>query len=148
MISKQVGLSHSGLPETHGKPRFFATAFTHNGAANGLLVESHEGWPTKIEGNPTHPASRGAIDAFAQASILTLYDPDRSQMVTNGGTPSGGAPMFDAKAFAAHQFDDVEQQHEASWLGMWIFLATEVMMFGGMFAGYAIYRFAYSDAFT
>ena len=56
--------------------------------------------------------------------------------------------MFDATELAAHQFDDVEQQHETSWLGMWIFLATEVMMFGGMFAGYAIYRFAYSDAFT
>jgi molybdopterin-containing oxidoreductase family iron-sulfur binding subunit len=71
-----------------GKPKFFATAFTHNGAATGLIVESHEGRPTKIEGNPAHPASLGATDAFAQASILTLYDPDRSQVVTNAGAIS------------------------------------------------------------
>ena len=68
-----------------GKPQFFATAFVHDGAATGLLVESHEGRPTKIEGNPSHPGSLGATDAFAQASILTLYDPDRSQAVTNAG---------------------------------------------------------------
>ena len=69
-----------------GKPQFFATAFVHDGAATGLLVESHEGRPTKIEGNPFHPGSLGATDAFAQASILTLYDPDRSQAVTNVGS--------------------------------------------------------------
>jgi cytochrome c oxidase subunit 3 len=48
----------------------------------------------------------------------------------------------------AHQFDDAEQQHSASWIGMWIFLATEVMFFGGLFACYAIYRSAYSEAFA
>src|ERR1051326_1903914 len=68
-----------------GKPVFYATAFTQSGAATGLLVRSHEGRPVKIEGNPAHPDSLGATDAFAQASILTLYDPDRSQVVTNGG---------------------------------------------------------------
>ena len=62
-----------------GKPLFFATAMTIGGYANGLLVESHLGRPTKIEGNPEHPASLGATDVFAQASILSLYDPDRSQ---------------------------------------------------------------------
>jgi MoCo/4Fe-4S cofactor protein with predicted Tat translocation signal len=71
-----------------GKPMYFATAFTHNGSATGLLVRSHEGRPTKIEGNPTHPSSLGATDAFAQASILTLYDPDRSQVVMNAGAIS------------------------------------------------------------
>jgi MoCo/4Fe-4S cofactor protein with predicted Tat translocation signal len=65
-----------------GRPLFFATAMTLGGAAVGLLVESHLGRPTKIEGNPDHPASLGATDLFHQASILTLYDPDRAQTVT------------------------------------------------------------------
>lgn len=46
-----------------------------------------------------------------------------------------------------HQFDDLEQQHEASWLGMWVFLTTEVMFFGGLFLGYAVYRGSYAHAF-
>ncbi len=71
-----------------GKPLFFATVFTLGGCATGLLVESHEGRPTKIEGNPLHPGSLGATDAFAQASLLTLYDPDRSKVVLRAGTPS------------------------------------------------------------
>jgi molybdopterin-containing oxidoreductase family iron-sulfur binding subunit len=65
-----------------GKPLYFATAFSLSGIAEGLLVESHEGRPTKIEGNPDHPASLGSTSAFAQASVLTLYDPDRSQTLT------------------------------------------------------------------
>ncbi len=48
----------------------------------------------------------------------------------------------------AHQFDDLDQQHEAGWLGMWIFLATEIMFFGGMFTGYAVYRSIYWGAFA
>jgi cytochrome c oxidase subunit 3 len=53
-----------------------------------------------------------------------------------------------AKATAlAHQFDDLEQQHEADTLGMWVFLATEIMFFGGLFAGYTIYRGMYLPAF-
>ena len=68
-----------------GKPLFYATAMTMGGAGIGLLVESHEGRPTKIEGNPDHPSSRGATDLFAQAAILGLYDPDRSRTLTNLG---------------------------------------------------------------
>ena len=68
-----------------GKPLFYATAMPFAGAGIGLLVENHEGRPTKIEGNPDHPTSRGATDLFAQASILDLYDPDRSQTITHLG---------------------------------------------------------------
>ena len=68
-----------------GKPLFYATSMTTAGIATGLLVESHLGRPTKIEGNPDHPASLGATDIFMQASVLTLYDPDRSQTVLMDG---------------------------------------------------------------
>ena len=68
-----------------GKPLFYATAMTVGGFATGLLAESHMGRPTKIEGNPLHPASLGATDAFAQAAILSLYDPDRSQTILHLG---------------------------------------------------------------
>lgn len=68
-----------------GKPLYYATCTMRSGYAIGTLVESHLGRPTKIEGNPEHPASLGAADAFAQASILGLYDPDRSQTVMKEG---------------------------------------------------------------
>src|SRR5205085_10005856 len=70
---------------TPGKPLFYATAMPLAGSAVGLLVESYSGRPTKVEGNPDHPASLGATDAFAQASVLSLYDPDRSQAVIHDG---------------------------------------------------------------
>jgi molybdopterin-containing oxidoreductase family iron-sulfur binding subunit len=68
-----------------GRPLFFATAALHDGYANGVLVESHMGRPTKVEGNPDHPASVGATDVFGQASVLGLYDPDRSQTLKKEG---------------------------------------------------------------
>src|SRR3972149_10997506 len=74
-----------------GRPLFFASALPFSGYAQPVLVESHMGRPTKIEGNPEHPASLGATDIFAQAAILGLYDPDRAQTLTNRGevTPWG-----------------------------------------------------------
>jgi molybdopterin-containing oxidoreductase family iron-sulfur binding subunit len=71
-----------------GKPLYFASAFTLGGVATGVLVESHMNRPTKIEGNPEHPSSLGASDAFMQASVLGLYDPDRSQVVRKTGDTS------------------------------------------------------------
>jgi molybdopterin-containing oxidoreductase family iron-sulfur binding subunit len=65
-----------------GRPLFFATAVTDGGYAKGVIVETHMGRPTKVEGNPDHPASLGATDVFGQASVLDLYDPDRSQTLT------------------------------------------------------------------
>lgn len=69
-----------------GQPLFYATAMPFSGYGIGALVENHEGRPTKLEGNPDHPASLGSSDVWLQASILELYDPDRSQVVTRFGT--------------------------------------------------------------
>src|SRR5205823_10099680 len=81
---------------TPGLPLYFATAMSLGGDTQGLLVKSHEGRPTKVDGNPDHPANPrpagsperiryGASDLFAQASVLGLYDPDRSQSVMHVG---------------------------------------------------------------
>ncbi|MFH1568055.1 MAG: TAT-variant-translocated molybdopterin oxidoreductase [Gemmatimonadota bacterium] len=66
-----------------GRPLFYATAVPVGGIGTGVLVESHQGRPTKIEGNPDHPSSLGGTQAMVQASVLDLYDPDRAQVVTN-----------------------------------------------------------------
>jgi molybdopterin-containing oxidoreductase family iron-sulfur binding subunit len=70
-----------------GKPLFYASAHPQQGFGRGVLVESHMGRPTKIEGNPDHPSSRGGSDIFDQASILGLYDPERAQSVYYLGLP-------------------------------------------------------------
>jgi len=83
-------------PLVPGRQLTFATAFALGGAAVGLLVASREGRPVKIEGNPTHPGSLGATDVYAQASLLDLYDPDRSK-----GVICRGAPRAPEEALAA-----------------------------------------------
>jgi MoCo/4Fe-4S cofactor protein with predicted Tat translocation signal len=79
-----------------GRPQFYASAMTLGGYANPILVESHLGRPTKIEGNDKHPASLGGTDIFVQASLLGMYDPDRSQSVVS----LGDQYSFDAFASA------------------------------------------------
>jgi MoCo/4Fe-4S cofactor protein with predicted Tat translocation signal len=79
-----------------GKPLTFATAFTMGGYGTGILVTSNMGRPTKIEGNPNHPYSLGSTDVFAQASILSLYDPDRSNVVVNSGSIATWGKFLDA----------------------------------------------------
>ncbi len=101
-----------------GKPLFFATAFPVGGVGTGILVESHEGRPTKIEGNPNHPASLGATDALAQASILTLYDPDRSQVVSNAGRISTW------NAFRTAMNDHLEGERRSGGAGLGILTET------------------------
>ena len=68
-----------------GKPLYFASAMPLGGYGRGIVAESHMGRPTKIEGNPSHPASLGATDVFMQASILDLYDPDRAYVLNQAG---------------------------------------------------------------
>ena len=61
-----------------GKALYYATAVRlASGRVEGVLAETFEGRPTKLEGNPLHPATRGKSSSQAQASILSLYDPDR-----------------------------------------------------------------------
>jgi molybdopterin-containing oxidoreductase family iron-sulfur binding subunit len=85
-IVPNVKQSEDSVP---GKALFFATASSLGGIATPLLARSNEGRPTKLEGNPDHPNSRNAdpedrgssaTDIFSQASVLSLYDPDRSQI--------------------------------------------------------------------
>jgi len=64
-----------------GDALYYATSHLRDGFAYGVLVGTREGRPVKIEGNPLHPASLGRTDAFMQASVLDLWDPDRSQVV-------------------------------------------------------------------
>ncbi|MGN6488544.1 MAG: TAT-variant-translocated molybdopterin oxidoreductase, partial [Devosia sp.] len=70
-----------------GRPRYYATTLPIDGYGFGVLAESHEGRPTKIEGNPRHPASLGGTDPQLQASVWSLYDPTRSRVVLQGSEP-------------------------------------------------------------
>jgi Fe-S-cluster-containing dehydrogenase component len=82
-------LPYAASPEATvpGQPLYFATALPLAGFGLGVLVKSIAGRPIKIEGNPEHPASLGATDAFAQAWLWSLYDPARAQWITQGGRP-------------------------------------------------------------
>ena len=90
-----------------GLPNFYATAIPHRGAFLPVLVETHEGRPTKIEGNPRHPDSGGSSDATAQASVLDLYDPDRAGPVLQKGQP---ATWQDYDAFASKHYAAIRQK--------------------------------------
>jgi molybdopterin-containing oxidoreductase family iron-sulfur binding subunit len=79
-----------------GRPMSYATAFTLGGYATPLLVTSREFRPIKIEGNDRHPASQGGTDVYAQASLLDMYDPDRSQNVLYLGDISTWSTMVGA----------------------------------------------------
>ena len=73
---------------TPGKALHYATTLTVGGYGFGAIVESHEGRPTKVEGNPDHSASLGATDAILQAACLSLYDPERSRTPLRNGQPA------------------------------------------------------------
>jgi MoCo/4Fe-4S cofactor protein with predicted Tat translocation signal len=89
-IVPYVGPPEEVMP---GVPRYYATTMPAGTSAYGLVVESHEGRPTKIEGNELHPATLGASSARVQAAILDLYDPDRSAAVLKKGQPSTWAEL-------------------------------------------------------
>jgi len=80
-------------------PQFYATTLRHGDDVAGVLVETHQGRPSKIEGNPNHPASLGATDAMLQAAVLELWDPDRSTTPKHQGVIASWDD-FDAEAMA------------------------------------------------
>lgn len=101
-------LPYSKQPEdiVPGIPLFYASAMPYQGSLTGLVVENHEGRPTKVEGNDLHPGSRGGTSIYNQASVLGMYDPDRSKKVLRKGTE---ATMDDFVAFAAEYFADTSK---------------------------------------
>jgi molybdopterin-containing oxidoreductase family iron-sulfur binding subunit len=96
----------SKLPDDyiHGASKYYATAMPTRSGAIPLLVKSNDGRPTKIEGNPDHPDSNGGTDLYAQASILSLYDPDRAQRFASKGTDSSKEAAFDQLSRISQQF--------------------------------------------
>jgi molybdopterin-containing oxidoreductase family iron-sulfur binding subunit len=88
----------------HGVPQFYATAMPSRNGAVPLLVKSSDGRPTKVEGNPDHPDSNGATDTYTQASLLSLYDPDRAQKFRNYTKVMSRAEAVDRLGAFAGQF--------------------------------------------
>jgi len=93
-----VGLTGCRRPESHlvafnkgvewtipGKFLYYATSMPTRFGAVPLVASTSDGRPTKLEGNPLHPATNGGTDSFAQAAILDLYDPHRSRKIKDGG---------------------------------------------------------------
>lgn len=78
-----------------GVPLNYATTMNFRGIARPLLVKSYDGRPIKIEGNPDHPNASGASGVYEQASLLQLYDPDRSQQILRSGSPSTWSDVLD-----------------------------------------------------
>jgi len=101
-------LPYAKAPENvlPGIPKYYATTMERAGAAVGLIVECHDGRPTKIEGNPDHPGNLGAVDPITQAEILELYDPDRSTGVLHENRPAT-REQFDA--FAGERFSELRR---------------------------------------
>src|SRR6185369_15593259 len=79
----------------YGTSQFYATAMPTRGGAVPLVAKSYEGRPVKVEGNALHPDSNGGTDRWTQASILNLYDPDRSRRFTNSGNNTTPEAAFD-----------------------------------------------------
>ncbi len=73
--------------EATGVPRYYATAVTFDGYAQPVIATTYSGRPTKLDGNPDHPVTKGRSDVFMQAAVLSLYDPDRAQAPSRRGEP-------------------------------------------------------------
>ena len=98
-----------------GVAEYYASVYEIGGVGNGVLVRSFDGRPIKIEGNPTHPFARsvneriGSADTYAQASVLDLYDPNRSRGVQARMPVSSGTPQVRPTTWEA--FERFSRQH-------------------------------------
>jgi Fe-S-cluster-containing dehydrogenase component/anaerobic selenocysteine-containing dehydrogenase len=104
--------------QTPGVAKSYATTMSIAGYGTGLLIEEHEGRPTKIEGNPDHPASLGASGVFEQAALLSLYDPDRLRGVREG------AETRSLEAFARALTKGADDPRSASLAGIHLLLES------------------------
>ncbi|SHF54431.1 prokaryotic molybdopterin-containing oxidoreductase family, iron-sulfur binding subunit [Modicisalibacter ilicicola DSM 19980] len=102
-----------------GMPRYYATSHLVDGYAQGLLAQSREGRPLKLEGNPEHPATLGACDSFSQASILSLYDPDRQSAVTHKNETSSYGAFLGDIIRQRQRWDDSRGEGLAFLTGPW-----------------------------
>lgn len=102
-------LPHRQQPEhmIPGVPLYYATSMPFKDSVYGLLVETNEGRPTKIEGNPDHPSTLGSTNVFQQAATLELYDRDRSRSIRHGDAE---ASREEFEAFCAEHFADTDQR--------------------------------------
>jgi molybdopterin-containing oxidoreductase family iron-sulfur binding subunit len=99
-----LALPYVNQPEQEviGMPRFYASAVTFEGFAQPVFARTNSGRPTKLDGNPDHPATEGNSDAFMQAAVLQLYDPDRSKAPVHNGVTSTWAG-FGRELVTLHQ---------------------------------------------
>jgi molybdopterin-containing oxidoreductase family iron-sulfur binding subunit len=128
-----------------GRPLFFASAVPLGGTAMPVLVESHMGRPTKIEGNPEHPASLGGTDVLTQAAVLDVYDPDRAKTITFRGDVRGWS------TFVAAVQQALGSQKARGGAGLHILSApvtspSLAQMLGGILAAYPQARWHQYDA--
>jgi MoCo/4Fe-4S cofactor protein with predicted Tat translocation signal len=106
-----------------GKPLRYATAVSLGGFATGVLAESHTGRPTMLEGNELHPDSLGSIDPLSQASLLALYDPDRSQVILR----RRGISTFEAFLLAAVTALEPHRKGKGTGTGARVRILTETV---------------------
>ena len=124
---------------TPGIPLHYATSMLVGGYATGLLVESHEGRPTKVEGNPEHPASLGAAGVYEQASVLQLYDPHRARTARRGNRSASWSDFV-------HSFTPQEMRRRAGERGSGLHLLLEPTSSPLIATLLAHVRTAYPDA--
>jgi len=119
-----------------GVANYYATSYPSPHGAVGIVVESHEGRPTKVEGNPDHPGSQGRTDLHMQAHVLELYDPDRSRHPMQAGKDATWAAWDSSTVPAIMKTGNVAVLHDGSYGPTFERLAGELKKNGASFYTY------------